>query len=75
MQPFRQIREESLDFGKLEAMPGIVGHMVKSEDTLWTLAKMYYVSPEDIKEVNGLDGEELPVGKPILIVKNMEIFK
>ena len=30
---------------------------------------------EDIKEVNGLDGEELPVGKPILIVKNMEIFK
>lgn len=75
VEVIRQIREESLDFGKLEAMPGIVGHMVKSEDTLWTLAKMYYVSPEDIKEVNGLDGEELPVGKPILIVKNMEIFK
>ena len=70
-----QIREESLDYEKLETMPGMIGHMVMPEDTLWTLAKTYYASPDDIQEVNGLEGEELPVGKPVLIVKNMEIFK
>ena len=70
-----QIREESLDYEKLETMPGMIGHMVMPEDTLWTLAKTYYASPDDIREVNGLEGEELTVGKPVLIVKNMEIFK
>ena len=70
-----QVREEALDYRKIEAMPGIVGHVVTPEDTLWTLAKMYFASPEDIQEMNGLDGDQLPVGRPILIMKNMEIFK
>ena len=71
----QQIREETLDYEKLEAMPGIVGHRVLPGDTLWSVAKTYYASPEDIKEVNNLEEEQLIVGKPILIVKNMEIFK
>ena len=70
-----QIREEALDYETLEAMPGIVGHRILPEDTLWSVAKTYYASPEDIKEVNDLEDEMLIVGKSILIVKNMEIFK
>ena len=70
-----QVLEEALDYKKIEAMPGMIGHMVGSEDTLWALAKQYYASPEDIREMNGLDGDKLPVGESILIMKNMEIFK
>lgn len=70
-----QVKEEPLDFEKIEAMPGMTGHVVAKEDTLWKLAKEYYASPEDIREVNGLSGDVLPVGQPILIMKNMEILK
>ena len=70
-----QVREEALDFEKIEAMPGMIGHVVEPNDSLWTLAKMYYASPEDIREINHLEGDELPVGQPLLIMKNMEIFK
>lgn len=70
-----QITEEPLDFGKIESMPGMVGHIVAPEDTIWALAKKYYASPEDIREVNDIKGDELPVGQSVLIMKNMEIFK
>ena len=75
IQVVTQVREEPLDFEKIEAMPGMTGHVVEAGDSIWTLAKKYYASPEDIREVNGLSGDELPVGQPILIMKNMEILK
>lgn len=75
IQIVTQVREEPLDFEKIEAMPGMTGHVIEEGDSIWTLAKKYYASPEDIREVNGLTGDELPVGQPILIMKNMEIFK
>lgn len=70
-----QVREEPLDFEKIEAMPGMTGHVVTEDDSIWKLAKEFYASPEDIREVNGLTGDKLPVGQPILIMKNMEILK
>lgn len=70
-----QVREEPLDFERIEAMPGMTGHVVTEKDSIWKLAKEYYASPEDIREVNGLEGDELPIGRPILIMKNMEILK
>ena len=75
IQVVTQVREEPLDFEKIETMPGMTGHVIEEGDSIWTLAKKYYASPEDIREVNGLKGDELPVGQPILIMKNMEILK
>lgn len=75
IQVVTQVREEPLDFEKIEAMPGMTGHVVTQEDTLWTLAKKYGAAPEDIREINSIVGDELPVGQPILIMKNMEILK
>lgn len=75
IQVVTQVREEPLDFEKIESMPGMTGHVVTEEDTIWALAKKYYATPEDIREMNEIEGEELPVGKPILIMKNMEILK
>lgn len=70
-----QVQEKPLDFEKIEEMPGVLGHVVMPEDSLWTIAKRYYASPEEIREINGISGDELPVGQPILIMKNMEILK
>ena len=75
VQIVTQVREEPLDFEKIEAMPGMTGHVVTEGDSIWTLAKKYYASPEDIREVNELTGDELTVGQPILVMKNMEILK
>lgn len=75
IQAVTQVKEEPLDFEKIEAMPGMTGHVVTAEDSIWTLAKKYCATPEDIREINGITGDELPVGQPILIMKNMEIIK
>ena len=69
------VHEEPLDFEKIEAMPGITGHVVSEGDSIWNLAKRYYASPEDIRELNDLKGDELLAGQPLLIMKNMEILK
>lgn len=70
-----QVQEEPVDFEKIEAMPSMLSHIVEPEDSLWTLAKRYSANPEDILEINELTEDTLPVGQPILIMKNMEIFK
>ena len=70
-----QVREEALDYEKLESMPSMIGHVVMPGDTLWALAKTYFAAPEDIREMNHLNGDELTVGQSVFIVKNMEIFK
>lgn len=67
VQIVTQVREEPLDFEKIEAMPGMTGHVVTEGDSIWTLAKRYYASPEDIREVNELAGDELPVGRRYLL--------
>ena len=70
-----QVFEEPLDYAKIESMPGIVGHVVMPEETLWNLAKKYDANPEELKEMNSLSGEDLIPGQSVLIMKNMEIFK
>lgn len=54
---------------KIEEMPGITGYVVKPGDTLWSIARKYYVPLSSIREVNGLTTDELKVGQKLLIVK------
>lgn len=54
---------------KIEEMPGITGYLVKPGDTLWSIARKYYVPLAAIREVNGLTTDELKVGQKLLIVK------
>jgi len=66
------IREYPLDMDKILAMPGMVGHMVKSGDTLWNIAKKYYTTVDSIKNINGLKNDIIHPGDMLLIVKNIE---
>lgn len=68
------VKEEALDLEKIGKMPGMVGYITKEGDTLWKLAKCFFASPEDIREINGLESDELTPGTPLLIMKNMDIL-
>ena len=47
----QEIREREYDPAVLEAVPGITGYMVQEGDTLWGIAKQYYMTPQQIMEM------------------------
>ena len=67
-----QIEEKDLDMDKLNEIPGIVGYIVKPEDTLWQIAKQYYTTIDSIRKLNQDLGEEVKPGDRILIMKEIE---
>lgn len=66
------VQEKELDRTKLKMMPGIVGYVVKPEDTLWDIAKRFYTSVDVIKAVNGLSTDEIKPKDTLILVKNVE---
>ncbi len=77
MSGFRRAKEDMIqeieltepDASKYKKMPGMVGYVVKSGDTLWGIGKRYMVSLENLKEMNHLSGKDIRPGDKILIVK------
>ena len=62
------VNEEPLDYEMIQQIPGIVGYIVKEDDTLWSIAKTFFTTIESIREQN--DGiEEVNPGDKLLIVK------
>lgn len=45
-------------------------HIVRPNETLYSIAKKYNISVNDIKSWNSLTSEELPIGQSIIISKN-----
>jgi len=63
------IEESELDLKKLQELPGIVGYIVQPGDSLWSIAKSYCTTPNHIRELNGLETEDIYAGSRLLIVK------
>ena len=61
-----------LDLDKLQSMPGIVGYVVKKDDSLWNIAKKYYTSVNTIMEINGLENDIIKEGDKLIIMKKVE---
>lgn len=61
-----------LDMEKLQAMPGIVGYVVKKDDTLWNIAKKYYTTVDNIMEVNELEEDRVKEGEKLIIMKKVD---
>ena len=66
-----EISLKDLDPEKLKDLPGIVGYIVKEGDTLWQIGKKYYVSIQQLKELNELNTPEVKAGDKLLIVKTL----
>lgn len=67
-----EIREEELDMEELQNMPGIVCYLVQPGDTLWDIAKQFYTTTEEIRELNGLASDEIHPMDSLILVKNVE---
>lgn len=66
------VREEPLDMEKIQDMCGITVYMVQPGDTLWDIAKRFYTTSDQIRELNQLGDEALQPNQPLLLVKNVE---
>lgn len=66
------VEEHDLDMKKLQELPGIVGYIVQPADSLWSIAKQYYTTPERICSLNGIEGGEVQTGDRIIVMKAVE---
>lgn len=63
------VEESPMDFQTQENMPGIIGYIVSPGDTLWSLAKRFYTTKEQLMALNQLESEVLTPKQKLLIVK------
>lgn len=61
-----------LDLEKLQAMPGIVGYVVKKDDSLWNIAKRYYTTVDTIMEINDMENDSIREGDKLIIMKRVD---
>ena len=59
-----------IDYEKKGAMPGIVGYVVKKDDTIWSIARKYFATTESIRKVNNLESDAIKEGDRLIIVKS-----
>lgn len=64
-----QVNVSDLDSARMTNLPGMVIYMVKEGDNLWNIGKKYYVPVDTLRDLNGLNSDELKVGQKLLIVK------
>ena len=66
---------KTFDMEAMAERPGIVGHIVRDGEGMWSLAKQYMTTVDGIREINGLDSENVRTGDKLLILKeNMSIL-
>lgn len=70
-QQIRQITEQEFDMEKLEAMPSMSGYLVKAEEDLWSIAKKFHTTVDDIMELNDLEEQKVKMGDKLLLMKTM----
>jgi len=63
-----------LDLEKLQSMPGIIGYVVKRGDSLWTIAKKYYTTVDNIMAINNLDDDRIKVSDKLIIMKKVDVI-
>lgn len=56
---------------ELAAVPGITGYIVQEHDSLWEIGKAYFLTPQQIVEMNGLPGEEIKKGDRLILMKQV----
>jgi len=66
------IQVSDVDYEKLQAMPSMIGYIVKNNDSLWNIAKKYYTTTARIQELNGLDTDIIKAGDKLLIMKKVD---
>lgn len=58
-----------INMERKKELPGVIGYIVKKNDTLWSIAKTYYTTVERLKEINELTSDTIGVGDKLVILK------
>ena len=58
-----------INMERKKALPGVIGYIVKKEDTLWSIAKNYYTTVDRIRQINELDSDRVAAGDRLVILK------
>lgn len=66
------IEESPLDLNQLQSLPGMVGYIVQNGDTLWDIAKQFYTTIDQIKELNSITAEDVKYGDRLIIMKKVD---
>ena len=69
MEIITDVRMRPADTAATADQPGIVGHIVQAGEDMWSLAKKYMTTVEGIKEINGLENENVRQGDKLLILR------
>ena len=64
-------KEEEENAAKLLNIPGMTGYIVQKNDRLWDIAKEYSTTMELIREMNGLESDEISEGMKLLLIKEV----
>lgn len=54
---------------ELEQQYSMVGYRSEEGDSLWSVGKRFYISPEAVAEQNNLEEEMIPAGKMLLLIR------
>lgn len=65
-QDFKVIKDVTIQEDNIKDKSMIV-YFTKKDDTIWNIGKKYRVRCQDIRDCNNLEGEELDMGKKIII--------
>jgi hypothetical protein len=66
------VEEKEVDREKKNRMPGIICYQVQEGDSLWEIARNFFTTMEEIRELNQLEGEELTPQSSLILVKRVE---
>ena len=58
-----------INLERKKSLPGVIGYIVKNDDTLWSIAKNYYTTVNRIKEINELPTDAIKAGDRLVILK------
>ena len=71
LENIKEVKEQPLDMEALSAQPGMIGYLVKENETLWDIAKRYHTTETELMETNGLKSFNVVPGNKLLIVKRV----
>jgi hypothetical protein len=66
------IEVADIDLDKLQTMPGLIGYVVKAEDSLWKIAKRYYTTVDSIMNINNMEDDRIKEGDKLIIMKKVD---
>lgn len=70
-QAIRDVEQRQLDYNRLNEIPGMVGYIASEGDTLWSIAKEYSTTIEQLRAMNEFPEREVRAGDKFLLLKTV----